>query len=87
VSDIRGYKSFEKWLNNVKPSTSEPYRHFLRRIYEYAKLDSGALLESAKSDREAVWWKVHQHHQSSPTLPIFWRSFSKSASLQRQFLR
>jgi len=87
VSDIRGYKSVEKLLNNLKPSTSEPYLHFLRRFCEYAKLDPDALVESAKSDREAVRWKMHQHHQSSPTLPIFWKSFSKSASLQRQFLR
>jgi integrase len=50
---VREYKSVDRWLNNLKPSTSEPYLHFLRRFLEYAKTDPDRLVENAKSGSEA----------------------------------
>ena len=50
TGDVREYKSVDRWLNNLKPSTSEPYLHFLRRFCKYAKTNPDALVENAKSD-------------------------------------
>jgi len=54
VREIRGYKTVETWLTNVKPSTAKPYLHFLNRFCRYAKTDPDTLVEDAKSGTEAV---------------------------------
>jgi len=51
---VRQYKTVERWLNNVKPSTSKPYLHFLNRFCEYAQTDPDSLVENARSDNESV---------------------------------
>src|SRR6266702_1194590 len=52
--DVRQDKPVEKWLNNLKPSSSEPYLHYLKRFCEYAGLNPEEILKNAKSDKESV---------------------------------
>lgn len=53
MSSGKQYKSVERWLNNVKPSTSKPYLHFLNRFCEYARNDRDILVVNAKSDLQS----------------------------------
>ena len=51
---MRQDKPVEKWLNNLKPSSSEPYLHYLKRFCEYTGLNPEQILKNAKTDKESV---------------------------------
>ncbi len=52
--DVKQDKPVEKWLNNLKPSSSEPYLYYLKSFCIYTGLNADQILKKAKSDKESI---------------------------------